>query len=697
MSTPHSFKKVIVNSASFILATLVCALFSGCATPLPTRDVGEKLYHRNWWNYYARGVMRLHKKDLQSAMEDFETCLNLRRGAKYGYPIDKWRARTYGLHFIDNYFPNRELGVILYRSGEFERAAEFLEKSLKQEPSGRAKHYYNLSRRELLARQDLPPPSIEVDAASREVWTSARKRMLTGVARGPAFIRDVSIGDDRLFIELATEEQAFGREIVMKEGLNTIAITAEDLAGKKAEQSVTWRADWQPPQIVIGRSVRQGANWRITGVCCDNVALAFVEVNGRKQFASEPRKEVQEYPLKLEMPAKDGRLVIRTSDLAGNTLETVLTDTDLAASLMLHPIMRVAVEGDALPAAPQQGAEDTMKPRLQFTTRQQVVYVYDEDYYLDGEASDQGGLASIRVNGEEWLRKTHCGATRNRFAGYIPTEGSNTIHVVVSDQAGNQTAKTITVIRREPMYLDTEFRLTTGIPPFNKAEIGYKLTTGVTPLVKNEEVTWLDPALVKIWMEKYITRQPIRFHLLERDEGWDFILREQELSMSDLTDPRASLKIGKMLPAEMFFMGSLYKNGIGITIHISVVDTETGKTLFIEDVYTEEALNDAEKKISGLISKIEQRFPLVEAAITKISGSKVTLNAGLLHGVIQGTKFIIVKKQGNDHIEEGEVVHIEDKYVECYAKRIKREETVADLEPRSASDMLSVGDYIFTR
>ena len=132
------------SCGAWILLAGVLLTMGGCVAPAPENEGGE-LYHHNWWNYYARGTYLFRQGRTEEAQADFQRCLGLIPGAKFGNARDMWRARTYGLHFVEGYFPNRELGICLLERNDISQAVHFLETSLRQEPSGRAKHYFNLA------------------------------------------------------------------------------------------------------------------------------------------------------------------------------------------------------------------------------------------------------------------------------------------------------------------------------------------------------------------------------------------------------------------------------------------------------------------------------------------------------------------------------------------------------------------------
>ncbi|KPA18248.1 hypothetical protein MHK_001532, partial [Candidatus Magnetomorum sp. HK-1] len=109
---------------------LLCAC---CMTPKRPPMIGsdgqkygivEGLFQNRWWNYYERGqsftggaltyyldeptdlAKTMHY--LKIAEADFADAISLRSK-------DQFRARTYGMHFLD-YFPHRELGIVYYYS-----------------------------------------------------------------------------------------------------------------------------------------------------------------------------------------------------------------------------------------------------------------------------------------------------------------------------------------------------------------------------------------------------------------------------------------------------------------------------------------------------------------------------------------------------------------------------------------------------
>jgi len=282
MKARRSSTPAVLWARTLLAACLLPLVWTGCQTDFGgVADDTGKLYHYNWWNFYRRGCMRLRDGQVRTAAEDFERCLGIRPGAKYGEPRDMWRARTYGMHFLEGYFPNRELGICLHRLGRDREAADYLETSIEQAPSGRAKHYLNEVNRKLLAARAPAPPAIALDADSRTRWTRKRRRAVTGVATAEGLVERIAVNGVPSFSELATPEMRIHALLDLRAGTNLVEVQVTDLAGGNARERVVWIADWLPPALSIERMEQDGGQWIIEGVCDDDHGLASVTVDGK--------------------------------------------------------------------------------------------------------------------------------------------------------------------------------------------------------------------------------------------------------------------------------------------------------------------------------------------------------------------------------------------------------------------------------
>jgi hypothetical protein len=169
--------------------------------------------------------------------------------------------------------------------------------------------------------------------------------------------------------------------------------------------------------------------------------------------------------------------------------------------------------------------------------------------------------------------------------------------------------------------------------------------------------------------------------------------------VSELADPAAALRIAKMIPAEMLFMGSLLFQGKGTTVFVKVVETGEGRVLLSEDVYAEGDDREFEYQIGGLVLKIEQRFPLASAAITAIEGGTVSLQAGSEQGLASGTRMVVLARGEGapDDVLAWPVRRAEGRPVEVALSRVRSSAATGAVVPAAAGGLIQRGDYAFTR
>jgi hypothetical protein len=700
------------------MAGVLLAVVAGCVAPAPENSGGE-LYRHNWWNYYARGTYFLKQNRTEEAQADFQRSLGVMPGAKFGYARDMWRARTYGLHFVEDYFPNRELGVCLFERNDTTQAIHYLELSLRQEPSGRAKHYLNLARQKQLAGRAVPAPQLNLERAGETVCTRERSLLLSGTAGGEGRIRRLAVGGRAEFIELAEPSVSFSRRVPLASGTNVVDVVAEDLLGQRVTRQVVRVADWQPPRLLVRRVTSQGNAWLVEGVCRDEFGIAAIALGDVSVFRGGGSAPSAEVTVSLRVPWTGATL--SATDLAGNTLACPL-NADVLARTSLQPAERAPAfaarwqpaRGDRVAAglgpepltalehmeawfqacrrsgnAPAvhrvsqtlpAGSADRLRPSLSLRGCQPLTRVFTEDFYVDGTAADGGGLAGVTINGENLLAAEDAGTLRTYFARRIPLDlGTNLFEVVALDRSGNRTSQALTVVRIRPEYLDENLRLSVGLPPLTSTDAG---TVSVR---------------VKRTMESELTSEPVRFKLLERNEGWDFVLREQGLSVSDLADPSAALRIGKMVPAEMLLMGKIINEAKGVTIYLKAVETANGEVVFASDVYSPDPDSGLDDAVAGLVLKVEQGFPLVTGSVLQCQGARVTLNIGRQDGASEKSRYLVVSSAEAEGVASGRICKAEGQPVQLQIERVQQNTSTARVIPSAADAIVKEGYYVYTR
>jgi class 3 adenylate cyclase len=136
-----------------------------------------------------------------------------------------------------------------------------------------------------------------------------------------------------------------------------------------------------------------------------------------------------------------------------------------------------------------------------------------------------------------------------------------------------------------------------------------------------------------------------RIRLVER-ELLDNLLEELKLSSSSLADPATSLKLGKVLSANIIITGSIMQDKSGQTVTLRMIDTET--TAVRKVISAESKSADIDKEIAkDLAAKIvdwaKMDFP-VQGRVVSVAGNIAKLNLGQIHGLKKGDKLEVISE-----------------------------------------------------
>ena len=125
------------------------------------------------------------------------------------------------------------------------------------------------------------------------------------------------------------------------------------------------------------------------------------------------------------------------------------------------------------------------------------------------------------------------------------------------------------------------------------------------------------------------------------------LLEELNLGSSDLADPDTALRLGKVLAAKIIGTGSLYFLPAGTLLSLRLIDTETTvlpkviNRQFGPNVSLDNELDLLEREI---LSAIIEKYPL-RGFVVQASQDRIMINLGKKQGVIEGTKFEVLKEQ----------------------------------------------------
>ncbi len=137
--------------------------------------------------------------------------------------------------------------------------------------------------------------------------------------------------------------------------------------------------------------------------------------------------------------------------------------------------------------------------------------------------------------------------------------------------------------------------------------------------------------------------------IVER-EALASVLQEQQISASDLSDPRARMAIRKLLPASLLLLGDLLPTAQGDKLALRLVDAETSdvRATFLADC---PAGGDIAAICADLSGRVAERLvtlkPLL-APVAQADGSKLRADCGTFQGGHTGMVFAVVARTLRD-------------------------------------------------
>jgi hypothetical protein len=146
-----------------------------------------------------------------------------------------------------------------------------------------------------------------------------------------------------------------------------------------------------------------------------------------------------------------------------------------------------------------------------------------------------------------------------------------------------------------------------------------------------------------------------RFRVVERAK-LDVILKEQQLSSTELIDKSTALRLGKLAAAQGIVTGSIVETGTGTEIAARLVDTETSEILASEDVYDEVKGAAGLKGLAeGMAAKFHRAFPLLDGLVLQQRGDAIFTDLGQ-DKVKLNRRLIVFKEEPLKHPVTGKVL-----------------------------------------
>ncbi|MCL6583143.1 MAG: hypothetical protein K6U11_05830 [bacterium] len=226
----------------------------------------DKIQVITWDACYRRAISCMEGQCWEYAIEELRQAIELRFE-------DQRQVRAYGMHFREEYFPHRELGICYFHLGRIEDALQELELSLSQTPSARAKYYLNQGRRAYLLEHhlDQSSPAVRLYLESSEdlgktepaeYLTNKTPVVIRGRVWDDQYVASILVNQNPVFIELAEASVPFSMPVDLTEGENVVQVVARDLVDREAEERIRIFLDRQGPLVISHAICSSQSDWR---------------------------------------------------------------------------------------------------------------------------------------------------------------------------------------------------------------------------------------------------------------------------------------------------------------------------------------------------------------------------------------------------------------------------------------------------
>ncbi|MBX7257663.1 MAG: hypothetical protein K1Y02_14985 [Candidatus Hydrogenedentes bacterium] len=637
------------------LGACILTFAIGCATTGGDRAQYQKdgvqygvtkgAFRGRWWNYYERGRSFQDGGFFREAEQDLQTAVR-QRGR------DQLWARTYGLHFVPEYFPHRELGVTYYYQKRFEEAASELEVSLGYRYSARAAYFLNLSRRELVQARSGPhaPPTITFTKSPQGDALGVSETEISGVAASENYIARLWVGDHEVEVPVTSREFLFSQRVTLTPGINDLTVIAEDLAGMRATQSLKLQVDLDGPAVSFDTPIVVPGT--VHGVVFDPDGVASLKVAGNDATLTLGGNGSVAFVIDVTGPDSAGQaLTYEAKDNLGNTTKGVVPGDALRLTFNLmgsvQPHWRPEDSRNTAPpillrlASGDPSAESPPPLRIDFQNlRNGQQYQRDEI------------VASVRIEGtgpvaDGSINSYSLTLIPDRAIQYVSrrvslSEGTNTFTASARDSHGNSGSATVTVERKPTILEAPENRLTV-------TSLGL-VWAGNAPKLEGEREFLYDR------LNQSMAEQN-RFNFADRSL-MPQILDEQQLS-AVLGSREGRLTLTQVTPAEAVVIGRARRDPTSLEVVMEAFSTETGLSIARADVAGRaDTVEELQQLIDDLALRVVQEFPRAQGEVEDIRGRLSDASYSSVSPVIA----IVGFSAANSELTEAQAEVIQDEF-----------------------------------
>lgn len=724
--TSSLFKRSIFYLFALIFTISCTAFLNSCTFRPPEpcikngRTFGTSknlIVNNKWYSCYQRGLSYSEGECWEQAVNQFLKAIGQRSD-------DQWRARSYGMHILDEYFPHRELGIVYLHQGHIQDAIKELTISLSSTESGKAKYYLNKARKSWLEKTglDKAPPMVQFLAQKEKagdiIYTNSSKYYIRGIATDDYFVSRILINDHPLFFDLALPEIPFQKTMYLQAGINTIKVKAVDLIGNEYQKEISIQLDRQGPTLFFAPAGSLdtedidgpfhspiSSEIRIRGLAFDKGGLKRLTIN-EKEIPLAEGIIIKEFSCDIPFSSHPHFCAI---DRAGNITQGNLNWTGEERTIESRAVgkgldtmissgkkekIKICYNGDSFILHSAQDPESPPEKRPRIFLRECLSLVYNPVAVFTGWVESTREISDLWINDESLLSSDENGGVasllRRFFLGgrtifYFTyrkdnlKEGENHFVIHAKDIKGRIVKKNLTVEYRKREIERIGNRWQMAIFPFLKQRKDDYLFSSSPP----RSMDVLDMKIEKSFSDTG------RFMLLNRRQI-DIIIQQLNLQLSDLVDEKTASRLGSILPAEVVLMGFMYEGWDGqercLEIVATLVDADTSQILSTKSIYNRwKTRQDEEFLLMGLASLFVQEFPLLQGEVLDIIRKRLKIDLTVDDLIKNGMKILIYSPEDDTILGQA-----------CVEEVLKEYSYTCPLQDKIIKDVRT-GDQIITK
>jgi len=578
----------------------------------------------SWFDFYERALSYADCSMWEKSEQDLRRALKKRS-------VDKRRVYSLGMHFINDYFPNRELGIALFNLKKYSQAKSYLELSLSQFPTSKAEEYLKRVRMQELAdnNSDKLPPQITLTSPEQNSIHTASIIQVSGSVSDDSYIDSLTINDIpyryipqfkaasgepvRIARKVADMDFTLDVPVNYKDGQAKLTIIAKDITGKQSQIIQTIYQDKEGPQLSLNQISKQSDNeyHLVLNANDKHSEVEFITINDKQYQLSTQTDSDQEGSLQhqihidevLSGPFDNNHILVIATDKAGNKTQ---------ANISVPQQNEQAVE---------ESSEEKNPPEFYLVKGDEVRNTHEKVAYIEGEVESDSDITKLEINGNNILSAKN----QHLFFNYSAElkMGENRFELVAQNKDGLSEKKSIIIHRQQAPGHSIKERLKLAHFPFPCNQVSR------APCHISSE---LYPQLY----EKLIERQ--RFQVMEQklvnqllDTTRQCEKKVTENCMTKVADQLTAKGKWKKTFANAIFAGTVIerKNNLGnVSVEISgrIVDNSNREIITSIDVYAENLDQDKFKQLSqNFAVELADAFPLVDAKINKMTNNDLVL------------------------------------------------------------------------